>query len=245
MASGNLVRTYLSLGRASERSQILEEDGFEGCIGPTPHPVCNFAVGLNLGPADAGRLAALAGSRPQFNIYACGTDRPADLAERLQTAGFRKAYRLCQMVAEPGKVPSGLAPTRATALEERDAAAGFMMREFFGRSDGPSRDAVRRATAAAEELELYGVEDNGARVAAAMLSRSESMVGLYNLCVRKDLRGQGWGRAVVMWVLAQASDSEWVTLQCDAALEGWYQRLGFRSIGSVDVYVWDRSAELL
>ncbi|MCB8933636.1 MAG: GNAT family N-acetyltransferase [Chthonomonadaceae bacterium] len=245
LASLNLATTYLALGKSSEGSTVFEESGFGGCLGPTPHPVCNFAVGLNLGPSDPARLAEIASARPQFNIYACPTDRPPDLGAQLEREGFRNAYRLRQMIARGGSAASGIVPSEVRSPSGRDETAGFMMREFFGRSDGPSRDAVRRATAAAEELELHCFDEAGETVAAAMLSRSEGMVGLYNLCVRRDRRGRGWGGAVVQWALSTASEKEWVTLQCDGVLESWYAKLGFRSIGSVEVYVWDRALELI
>lgn len=245
LASLNLARTYLALGRSSNGSSLLDEAGFGGCVGPIPHPVCNFAVRLDLGPSDAERLASIARSRPQFNVYACPTDRPSDLGEQLVGLGFRHAYRLRQMLAPRNGGPAEATPVRMLSAEDRDAAAGFMMREFFGRSDGPSRDAVRQATAAAEELELHRFDEAGETVAAAMLSRSEGMVGLYNLCVRKDRRGRGWGREVVRWVRASAEDAEWITLQCDSSLESWYTGLGFRTIGSVEVFVWDRAQELI
>lgn len=243
-ASKNLASTYLALGRAAG-ARVEQGHGFTACTGDVPHPVGNFALQLDLDAAGAKHLASLAMQRPTFHVYGCPDDQPDTLHELMVAAGFRLGYRLKQMAATRAADGDACLLIRCTAEERTDTAA-FMMREFFGRGGSDTRDAVRAATVAAGELELYRVEDGGKAVGAAMLSRSDGALGLYNLCVRSDRRGRGWGASIVRAVMREAvSDGTLVTLQCDATLERWYEALGFVTLGSVDVYVWDHTLQLL
>lgn len=243
-ASKNLAATYLALGRATGAG-VEHAKGFIACTGSVAHPVGNFALRLDLDAAGASQLAELAMQRPTFHVYACPDDQPDSLASVLAAAGFRLGYRLRQMAASRAPDGETCVLVRCT-LEERPDTAAFMMREFFGRGGSDTRDAVRAATVTAEELELYRVEDAGKPIGAAMLSRSEGALGLYNLCVRSDKRGRGWGAAIVRAVMREAvADGTLVTLQCDPTLERWYEALGFITLGSVDVYVWDHTLQLL
>lgn len=240
LASRNLATTYLALGRASRNSHIEEGEGFVACTGVVSHPVCNFAIASGVGFPGARDLARIARERATFNVYATPQGEGDDPGHWLCSQGFRQAYRLRLMVAA-GTTTEPPCVLQLAPPSERTETADFMVREFFGRSEGSSRDAIRAATAAAAELELYGVRDRGTRVAAAMLSRSEGAIGLYNLCVRFDLRGGGWGSTIVQSILAIAgAQGRCVCLQCDPSLEAWYTRLGFHTVGSVDVYVLDR-----
>lgn len=242
LASLNLEHTYLALGHASPDAEIQHGEGFTACTGAVQHPVCNFAISHTPSPLAAKALAALAIGRATFNVYVASDTAGGGAGSLLCEEGFRQAYRLRLMVANPS-LATAPCVLQLSAPNERIETADFMVREFFGRSEGTSRDAIRAATAAASELELYEVRDRGTRVAAAMLSRSEGLVGLYNLCVRFDVRGSGWGSAIVRSICANAAAQELsVCLQCDPSLEVWYQRLGFSTVGSVDVYVFDRRA---
>ena len=242
LASLNLARTYLALGRASPDSRIVEQSEFMACTGPVAHPVCNFAIAQDINAGAARALADLACDRPTFNVYVA-SEQADDPGSRLCAEGFRQAYRLRLMVGEGTREETPCVLQRCGSAERLETA-DFMVREFFGRSESASRDAIRSATAAAPELELYEVRDCGTRVAAAMLSRSEGLVGLYNLCVRFDMRGKGWGSTIVRSILALAgAEGLSVSLQCDPSLEVWYERLGFHAVGSVDVYVLDRSPQ--
>ena len=244
LASENLAATYLALGRAAG-ARVERTAGFVACTGQVPHPVGTFPVQNDLDPDRATVLAEIALHRSTFHVYGCPTDKPATMPELLHKAGFRTGYRLRQMAASRAQDGETCVLVRCAA-EERAQTASFMMREFFGRGGSDTRDAVRAATVAAQELELYRVEDAGTTVGAVMLSRSEGAVGLYNLCVRSDRRGRGWGAAVVRAVMRDAAaDKLIVTLQCDATLERWYEGLGFVTLGTVDVYVWDHAAQLL
>ncbi len=240
VASGNLHRTYFALGKATPGSRFTKEIGFDACLGNFDHPICNFASGIKLDPWVAHRLAELAYSRGAFNVYSLPGDTPEDAGlreELLMRAGFRKSYSLRQMVAEPGPTAEGVPLTKAATPPERQEIATFMAAQFFGRHSANFRRRVSDATQSATELDLYSVRPREELIAAVMVVEDPEIVGLYNLCVKAHAQGRGWGKSIVSEVMRGAfATGKPVTLQCDELLSPWYEGLGFRRIGSVDVY---------
>lgn len=233
----NLRHTYLSLGLAIPGAMMIEEEGFMGCVGPFDHAVCNFAAGLNLDPWSAGRLRDIAMGRGAFHVYSLGSDQPSHRAELLERQGFRGTYRLIHMADTPSDPGPYVELARAETLAERQKVATFMGTQFFTRQATTTRQRIAAATAMATGLELYELVERKHRVGALMLSRTQNAIGLYNLCIAAARRGKGLGRAVVAWARATgAAEGKSVCLQCDARLAGWYEHLGFRRVGIVDVY---------
>lgn len=233
----NLRHTYLRLGLAVPGTTELQEEGFSGCVGTFEHAVCNFAAGLRLDPWSAGRLRELAATREAFHVYSLGSDQPGHRGELLERQGFRIAYRLVQMADTPSDPGPYVELARSETLAERQKVATFMGTQFFTRQATTTRQRIATATAHASGLELYELVERKHRVGAVMLSRTENAIGLYNLCIAAARRGKGLGRAVVAWARAAgAAEGKSVCLQCDARLAGWYEHLGFRRVGIVDVY---------
>lgn len=237
LGAENLRFTYGSLGLAIPGTTALEEEGFRGCVGSFAHAVCNFAAGLNLDPWSAGRLRELALGREAFHVYSLGDDRPAHRGELLERQGFRVTYRLIQMVDDASDPGPYVELARAETFADRQRVATFMGTQFFTRQATAARQTIAAATASASGLELYELVERKHRLGAVMLSRTENAIGLYNLCIAAARRGKGLGRAVVAWARATgAAEGRSVCLQCDARLAGWYEHLGFRRVGIVDVY---------
>jgi GNAT superfamily N-acetyltransferase len=208
-----------------------------GCTGSFDHAVCNFAAGLDLDPWSANRLRELALTRNAFHVYSLGSDRPAHRAELLERQGFRVAYRLVQMMDDESDPGPYVELARAATLADRQKIATFMGTQFFTRQAVATRQKIATATANATALELYELVERKHRLGALMLSRTENAIGLYNLCIAAARRGKGLGRAVVAWARSTgAAEGKSVCLQCDARLAGWYEHLGFRRVGIVDVY---------
>jgi predicted N-acetyltransferase YhbS len=68
-----------------------------------------------------------------------------------------------------------------------------------------------------------------------MLVEDGSSVGLFNLCVRPELRRKGLGAKLVRAVQAAASATgKPVVLQCEPDLAPWYKTLGFEPVGTVE-----------
>lgn len=240
VASQNLRKTYFALGRSTPGSKIVSEPGFEACLGNFEHPICNFATGLSLDPWVAHRLAEIAVAKRVFTVYSLPGDLPVDPVVRdelLTRTGFRKSYSLRQMVAEPGQIGQGTPLHKAESLAERREIATFMAGIFFGRHSATFRRRVAEATLAATELDLYSVKVRDELIAAVMVVEDERITGLFNLCVKVSYQGKGWGAAIVNEVLKMAFEAgKPVTLQCDEVLSAWYEHLGFRRSGLVDVY---------
>ena len=233
----NLRQTYLSLGLAVPGASMVEDEGFVACVGTFEHPVCNFAARLALDPWSARRLRDLAVARPSFHVYALADDQPSHRTELLKRQGFRVAYRLVQMAAAPDDPGPYLELARVDSVADRQKVATFMGTQFFIRQPASFRQRVAAATAHASALDLYELTERGHRVGAVMLCRASGVVGLYNLCIAAARRGKGLGQAVVAWTRAQAlAEGKSLCLQCDARLAGWYEHLGFRRVGVVDVY---------
>ncbi len=226
----------MELGRCTKGSQVLSEPRFQGCTGSLEHPICNFAVDVDLDEAIATRLKEIASRRQCFNVYTMppqGTERHHLL---LEEEGFALSHRLKLMVAET--VPSEpLDLAEASLPQERRKIAEFMMDQFFHRQPTTFRRGIAEATANASCLKLYRAEWNKKTAGAVMISEHAGMLGIYNLCVAPPFRRRGWGTAIVKSVVALAqSMGSGVTLQCEPGLATWYGSLGFQEVGSVSVY---------
>lgn len=237
----NLARTYIALGRHAPGSRLVYEDSFVACTGDVEHPISNFAVRLRLDGHAAERLRGLAAGRSVFNVYLDGDD--SGQAAELKAAGFRRIYTLLHMQSSGEPRPAHPEARQALGPRVRQAIAGFMTEQFFGSSSEGVKVPLTAAIAAAVRLQLYGVFKDEELLAAMMLHRSAGCIGLYNLCVLPAARGRGYGSALVEFALARGGDLQVpVTLQCDKALESFYERLGFCRRGTVEVFALSKRA---
>ncbi|CAN5531420.1 hypothetical protein BH11ARM1_BH11ARM1_12580 [soil metagenome] len=236
-ASANLRHTYVSIAKAILGSVITHENGFDICVGPYPHPVCNFAVNLKLNVSEAGDLARRAATAESFNVYSMPGDEPAHLRTLLERYGFVQTQTLVQMVANGKLVAGGLDLERLVDLPGREDLARFMTDQFFHRQTSSFRRRLGSATARATNLELLAFRQGGAIEAGAMLSETEEMLGIYNVCVTPEKRGMGFGTTLIQALLQRAeSRGKPATLQCEALMQDWYERHGFRATGYVEVF---------
>ncbi len=236
-ANANLLATYLAVGRALPGAEIRKTPGYVALLSDLPHPSGNFAARLDLDPWCAAGLRDLAASRPAFQAVALPGDGPAHLSELLRRAGFEAVQTLLSLVAEPYSTPSDLDMTSAEGAEERLRAGRFMSDAFFFRESAPIREALAVGLAQTTALTASTHLFRERPVAAVALSRTEGMLGLYNVCVAPPFRGRGLGRNVVGWALAQAAaEHRSACLQCVPALETWYARLGFVRAGTITAW---------
>ena len=244
-ASLNLVGTYFRLGHATPGAQIWKEDGFRICTGAFEHPICNFAADLNLSQRSLDRLLEIASTRSSFNVYLLPGDEPRDVAEILADAGFRVGHTLHQMTAQPVTRPCGVDLVEAVTVHQRARVARFMVDQFFSRQAQAFRRRVAETTCAATEMPLYTVEDRGRIIAAAMLSESSGVLGVYNLCVAAAFRGRGWGTELLQGVVnIGAKKNLPVVLQCESSLRPWYFSRTFTPIGPVLIHNLPKSCAL-
>ena len=232
----NLVHTYMELGRCTSGSNVLSEPSFRACIGSLEHPICNFAVDVDLDETIAARLKEIASQRQCFNVYTMPPQDTERHHQMLTEEGFALSHRLKLMVART--VPAEpLDLTEASLPHDRRKIAEFMMDQFFHRQPTSFRRGIAEATAAAECLKLYRAGWNKKAAGAVMISEHAGMLGIYNLCVASPFRRHGWGTAIVKSVVEKARSKGYgVTLQCEPGLATWYGSLGFQEVGSVSVY---------
>jgi predicted GNAT family acetyltransferase len=236
-ASENLIRTYIVLGRHAPTARLVESEPFVACTGEVEHAICNFAMRLRLNDEALEALREMASGKRVFNVYSLPEDQPENIGEVLGRAGFRKTYSLVQMEGVPKDASDDLRVEQASDAKDRRTIARFMVEQFFGAQPARVRDAVTQATAAAVRFQLYPCFERGKLVGAAMAHRAAGYWGLYNLCVRPDFQNRGFGAAIVKAIGLKARDSNLpMTLQCDRNLEDWYQKLGFRRTGTIQVF---------
>jgi GNAT superfamily N-acetyltransferase len=246
LAKLNLETTYLRFGLATPNASLLKRPGLRGCIGEFDHPLGNFALADRLTLDDVAFVRELGQSRLQFHQYVLPGPESDSAAEMLIRAGFRELSVLICLVGpsapeqtQESPLDLELAEGPAEALE----IGTFMASLFFSDQPAKSRAVIADATANAADCELYFLNQNGGQCdAALMLSRVDSSLGIYNLCVRPTLRGRGLGRSLIEWALQTAHlEGRLATLQCHPRLVPWYESMGFWQSGLVRPFSLERA----
>lgn len=232
----NALATYLGLVSAVNGSQVSTEHGFTLVRGPGPFSFCNFAAGFNLDPLRVQETVAMLKQQSDecgsFYVFSISGDTPDNLEQQLVSHGFEVRQRLTSMATQDVIGERGTARL-ITDHAERVSVATFMARQFFWSMPNEARSAIAAATAACGHT-LWCVGSPADPEAAVMLVERGGAVGLFNLCVKPDLRGKGIGRGLVGAVLAAAKAQGLpVVLQCGDELVGWYSSLGFEPVGSI------------
>jgi hypothetical protein len=178
-----------------------------------------------------------------------GHDRPADLPQRLRSAGFVPEEQetvlvgvAAEMAADP-VLPAGTALRPVTAETDVRAIAA-MEGEVWGEDWGWLADElIERIRSTPDDLAVFTVEGSGGRVvSAAWLAfyPGTDFAGLWGGSTLAAWRGRGIYRALVA-VRARLAVRRGVRyLQVDASDDSApiLRRLGFRAITTTTPYVW-------
>lgn len=234
----NTLETYLGLVEPINGAVVTRPHGFTLVRGPGSFSFCNFAAGFDSEDLEETVSALIVQARDcaGFYVFVMSGDRPPDLDERLQARGFKVRQELTSMVWEPVECPAGVEIDFVADHGERSLVAGFMSEQFFWRLPTEARRVIAAATAASRHhlFKLGGAQEPQA---AVMLVPSPGSIGLYNLCVRSELRGRGIGKSIVESIKSSAAVNDTtIVLQCEGALVPWYQDLGFGTVGRVRAY---------
>lgn len=238
VARENVLQTYYSLAQSLPETEFEKREGYTRVRGSWPLSFCHFAGEFD-SRRDPDVLARELKSESQTKdglwVFVMPGDEPAGLRNALLDNGFSLRQCLCLMGnRSPGS--NSLSIEAATDADSRMRIGNFMAEQFFPFSPSNSRSLVARSTALSVSDLVYSgsiFEPD----AAMMLSRSKRAVGLYNLCVRKELRGNGLGNKFVGSALRLADQYGLpLTLQCHASLRDWYGSLGFQHIGTVHAF---------
>jgi len=243
-ARENILATYLGLASSMTEALLRFREPYTLISGPTDLSFCNFAAGFDL-DKDLDRhlswLAKYAAETPGFWVFAMTGDSPADLPARLEDHGFERRQAMVQMIcpAPPLRLVHHLDEARAPF--DRREIARFMADQFFSRTGDEGRARIASATAGSTHR-LYGWRDQRGVASAVMVSMSTAAYGLYNLCVRNDVRETGHGTDAVEFVKFLAAEGgKPVVLQCAGDLVPWYQRRGFQPSGRIEAYTYPRT----
>lgn len=240
-ARENVIQTYALLARSVPGTRIELKPEYMASLGAVNEPFASFVAGFELeteaqAAEAASTIDGLAADRPHLMVYICTGDRTANLKQALESRAFRRNSQLVAMAAPPGSPDDESQLTLAVAQSDREAIARFMVEQFFKRMSSESRDRILSATARSS-TQLYSLGPTRSPQAAVMLTPMDGSLGLYNLCVRRELRSRGIGSQVVRHVLALAGlRGVPVVLQCEESLAPWYESQGFQAVGEVEAW---------
>lgn len=238
----NLAETYMALGMVAEGAIVSRTDERWMVLSPLRHPVSNFAARFDLSEQGFRELCAIGKRSKHFRIYVCDGDEPDTLRDDLLREGAQILYTLTTMASdgEGGANEGMLQPV--DGREELDAACEMVVRTFFARSEPWLRKHMKSALLSSVEQghEFWFTRDEKGVAAVVTLVTAGGLLGLYNLCVREDVRNRGVGSAVVRHVLSEGARRKMaITLQCEPDLASWYRRLGFEVVGLTTAFSFD------
>lgn len=188
-------------------------------------------MGLDLTPDAVKELASLAKQNPIMRIYTMTGDSPYNVEALLKAEGLSEVYRLDGMMlgTQPTITP---APIQLAQGHLRQTAVKFIIDSFFWSSPRGMRSSLGVVLASvSDDSEFYVWQDDLGILAATTLVTTEDCIGIYNLCVRNEDRGRGYGSHFVSAIseLIKSRGAQGV-LQCAPNLSPWYVRLGFHKV---------------
>jgi predicted N-acetyltransferase YhbS len=227
----NIRVTYEKLAHVLPETKTYHIPSGTMTVSAIRHPIANFAV---VDQPEKWEAVPIPG--PFFHVYAM-----QNLDQTVEIPGYRMSYELILMVHPLPETWRYAPPLKvASQPKERLAVARFMTRQFFANANRETSDRICAVTSGPNDLELAAFQGGWpSRIeAAVMLSPSDGVLGLYNLCVEAKLRRQGRGEQIVRKVVQMAaSDHRVCALQCDPRLEAWYAKLGFIRVGTMGAWV--------
>jgi GNAT superfamily N-acetyltransferase len=237
-ARDNVLHTYLDLAKGLPGNNIYRTDHFQRVEGTWPLSFCGYAADFT-SHLDARALARILDRESQgpsgLWVFTMPGDQPEDLESELVARGFGLRQSLSQMGQRSrGEWMNDL--FEAQSADDRLMVARFMAEQFFPFSSEEAKLLIARGTALSLATLLF-TGSLSSPTGAMMLSRSPMALGLYNLCVRPDHRGEGLGSSLVRASIAIADKYDLpLTLQCHISLCRWYGSQGFRLTGDFKAF---------
>jgi GNAT superfamily N-acetyltransferase len=246
---GNLVRFWGSVVRAVG-GEVPSPTGHDPMFSGMPFPLFNGVYRSRL----EGHAADAAIERFTRNLDARGLPgfwwvspvaQPTNLAGRLLARGFAHAGDMPAMALEleamtPVPVPDSIQVVRVT-----DQA---MLKEWIritaDGSDFPPPVAQmmieRDQSTLFPELRRYLGLLGGQPVAASSIGLTDGLVGVYAVATLPEYRRRGLGTAVSQVPLQEALQLGFKVAVLQATQAGYpvYQRLGFKDIAPIGLYLW-------
>jgi len=160
----------------------------------------------------------------------------ANVAEHLHRRGFERTVSRQLMIVDPRSV-SGVPEARLARSDQLDAIR-LIQRDSFQMSDSDTNALYPLSIMEVEDTELVVVCDDNAVVATATVHHGFGMVGLFGVACDPGQRGRGFGKAATVGAVARAEsrDEDLCWLQAADDVAPFYERLGFETIDTCDVW---------
>lgn len=233
-----MTRTYLEVARHARGNQRFELEGIFGCHSEETHAAANFAFIARPSPESLNELQRKSQETPYFTSYLLPTDRDDVVTEELLSRGFQLANRLHLMFyrgPERNPLPFDLKRQQFDQIHDRYEHMLFLAKQFFVDADLKFQRTIAMLTATSKKCQLFAWEQDRFTVMGGMYTEFENTLGLYNLAVAPSKRGKGYGQSMVLDCLAR-SEMKYSTLQCHKPLVSWYESLGFRDYGTIQMF---------
>ncbi|WP_437075316.1 GNAT family N-acetyltransferase [Streptomyces sp. enrichment culture] len=178
-----------------------------------------------------------------------GHDLPADLPDRLRTAGFTPHTPETVVIGEAARMadptptlPPGVTLRRVTADADMHRV-GALEEKIWGGDFGPvAEDLIGRVASAPDQIAVYVAEAAGEVVSAAWLALrpGTDFASLWGGSTLPQWRGRGIYRALVAVRAALAATRGVRYLHVDASDDSRpiLERLGFTAVTTTTPYVW-------
>lgn len=238
-ARQNLIYTYVTLASNVPGTKVRRGEEYTQTSSRAPLTICNMVIDCNFKPVVTrevgGQLQIAASESSSFRIFHITGDTPSNLSDQLAKFGFAPEYTLHLLTSDGESRPvSGLELVVAAAA--RLEVIEFMVSMFFNRRDPVVMRHVLAANQASP-FEIWRIPGRGRPSGAVMLVETEGTLGMYNLCVAPNRRGQGLGERILEFCLAQAhARGKKLTFQADHRVVSWYRERGAFEIGSVKTF---------
>jgi ribosomal protein S18 acetylase RimI-like enzyme len=176
------------------------------------------------------------GVDPHFRVSPLS--RPSNLAAILETRGFLRTETETQMVlaGEDVEPPSNSRITIEPVSPLDLLTWVTLQHHAFGGTGEPSGVLmeIARVSADAGNSRPYLVRLDGAPVGAGSLTEWAGAFGIYGVAVAQEARKQGAGTALVRHMVQEVklrgNAPLCLQVQTGSAIQGWYERLGFRVV---------------
>lgn len=158
------------------------------------------------------------------------------VAQYLYRRGFERIASRQLMITDPSSVPDG--STAHIATSGQLEAVRSIQRASFGLSERDTAALYPPTILDVDDTELVVTSDNESVVAAATVHHDSGTTGIFGVACDPSRRGQGFGTAASMGAVdcARAWGDDLCWLQAGDDVVRFYERLGFKTIDTCDVW---------
>jgi GNAT superfamily N-acetyltransferase len=234
-AAGNCASAYVVWAEAMDRPAARADDvWFADLKAPVPAPPNNATL---VRPFD-GAADALVDRLTTFFVGPGGGYQVWDLWGSLDLSahGFGHGRAPC-MVRDPG--PAADAPPELSVERAADAAALLEAEDVTGSVFGARAVTpgytLGEGLLGSDELVIWVGRVDGRAVATSFAHVACGMLGVYAVAVLPDARRRGYGEALT-WAATSYRPDLPATLQASSMGLPVYERMGYRTIGTFDIW---------